>query len=85
MGVVIFATQDYRCCKWPTLGLETPTNTNDVVAKHFDALNDDAWLKAAENCDVITFSHFLPHQHLLPEKRFLYYPNMVSFSKVCSL
>lgn len=28
--------------------------------------------------DVISFSHFLPHQHLLPEKRMLTFPNLVS-------
>jgi hypothetical protein len=28
--------------------------------------------------DTISFSHFLPHQHLLPEKRMLTYPNLVS-------
>jgi hypothetical protein len=27
--------------------------------------------------DIISFSHFLPHQDLLPEKRFLSYPNLV--------
>lgn len=27
--------------------------------------------------DIISFSHFLPHQHLLPEKRMLTYPNLV--------
>jgi hypothetical protein len=27
--------------------------------------------------DLISFSHFLPHQDLLPEKRFLSYPNLV--------
>lgn len=31
-----------------------------------------------DGVDVITFSHFLPHQHLLPEKRMLAYPNLVS-------
>jgi hypothetical protein len=28
--------------------------------------------------DIISFSHFLPHQDLLPEKRMLTYPNLVS-------
>jgi hypothetical protein len=28
--------------------------------------------------DMISFSHFLPHQELLPEKRMLTYPNLVS-------
>ncbi|KAF6257220.1 hypothetical protein COO60DRAFT_31057 [Scenedesmus sp. NREL 46B-D3] len=26
--------------------------------------------------DTVSFSHFLPHQHLLPEKRMLTYPNL---------
>jgi hypothetical protein len=35
---------------------------------------------AAGGCklDTVSFSHFLPHQHLLPEKRMLSYPNLVS-------
>mmetsp|Transcript_21122 Transcript_21122/g.55015 ORF Transcript_21122/g.55015 Transcript_21122/m.55015 type:complete len:159 (+) Transcript_21122:1162-1638(+) len=28
------------------------------------------------NCQAITFSHFLPFQDLLPEKRFLTFPNL---------
>lgn len=32
----------------------------------------------SQQIDVISFSHFLPHQALLPEKRFLSYPNLVS-------
>ena len=27
--------------------------------------------------DLITFSHFIPDQRLMPEKRFLMYPNLV--------
>lgn len=32
---------------------------------------------ANDMCDVITFSHFVPHQELLPEKRCLMYPYLV--------
>ncbi len=32
---------------------------------------------SSSRCDIITFSHFLPFQGLLPEKRFLTYPNLV--------
>lgn len=30
-----------------------------------------------QGCQLITLSHFLPHQQLMPEKRFLAYPNLV--------
>lgn len=33
---------------------------------------------AGSGLDTITFSHFLPHQDLLPEKRLLSFPNLVS-------
>jgi hypothetical protein len=41
-------------------------------------------LSAAGGCklDTVTFSHFLPHQHLLPEKRMLSYPNLVSRHRI---
>ena len=28
------------------------------------------------SCHVLTFSHFLPTQAILPEKRFLFFPNL---------
>ncbi|GMH38657.1 hypothetical protein BSKO_06541 [Bryopsis sp. KO-2023] len=67
---------DYRCCKWAETGSEEPPLGSKSIATHLDSLNDDSWIQAAEGCDVITFSHFLPRQELLPEKRFLYYPNV---------
>lgn len=53
------------------------------LARHFDALNEPAFSAALEAIEqqaaaaggvrppVISFSHFLPRQDLLPEKRFL--------------
>ena len=35
--------------------------------------------------DIISFSHFLPHQSLLPEKRMLTYPNLVRQQMLHSL
>lgn len=31
---------------------------------------------SSSSYDIVSFSHFLPHQRLLPEKRFLSYPNL---------
>lgn len=33
-------------------------------------------MEREEGCDLITFSHFLPDQRLLPEKRYLMFPNL---------
>ena len=48
---------------------------SEALAAWFDALNDTpewAELLAERPCvDVISASHFLPHQALLPEKRYL--------------
>ena len=33
--------------------------------------------------DVISFSHFIPDQRLMPEKRFLMYPNLVGEDNGC--
>lgn len=67
---------DFFRCTWPT-HLDPLT---DSLAKHFDGLNDTAqlqhFLATRGQTPVISFSHFLPFQELLPEKRFLFYPNL---------
>eukprot|EP00040_Diaphanoeca_grandis_P024367 m.133838 g.133838 ORF g.133838 m.133838 type:complete len:330 (-) comp29698_c0_seq1:627-1616(-) len=66
---------DYNRCKRPgTLDPKT-----DDVAKYFDALNTNALASFDQPNNalpVVSFSHFLPHQELLPEKRMLYYPHL---------
>ena len=63
-----------RCCRMPGGHVSGSLE----LAEWFDRLNDeDTWravLASRAECDVISFSHFLPHQALLPEKRFLFYP-----------
>ncbi|CAD7696768.1 unnamed protein product [Ostreobium quekettii] len=66
---------DYRHCKWSLCSHE---NGSEAIAEYIDALNDGSWVESVDSSsnDVISFSHFLPHIELLPEKRFLYYPNI---------
>ncbi|KAK2080575.1 hypothetical protein QBZ16_000429 [Prototheca wickerhamii] len=76
---------DFHACTWTSVpGLRAG---DDSVARHMDALNDPAFgeaLAAVEREEretgrrppVVSFSHFLPFQELLPEKRMLHYPNL---------
>lgn len=75
---------DYSRCKWPQgvpgaaeLGAE---EVADWVGEEYNdsALLDDIARDARETgAHVLSFSHFLPFQELLPEKRYLFYPNLV--------
>lgn len=67
---------DYGACVWP--GFE---NGSRALAARFDAMQDLAPLlelrrRAYPTVPLISFSHFLPLQSLLPEKRFLFSPNL---------
>ncbi|CAM6098737.1 unnamed protein product [Calypogeia fissa] len=67
---------DFTACKWP-LPLD---NLTDSIAQQLDELNV-LNLQGIPNlqqtdCQVITFSHFLPRFELCPEKRMLLYPNL---------
>lgn len=66
---------DYMLCRWPD-GLSA-SNGCDSLARYFDSLNEEraAAIPAKDpSTTVISFSHFLPRQELLPEKRLLYFP-----------
>lgn len=77
---------DFDLCRWPG-GLE---NGSEDLAKALDAQNRTwgtdplpAELKAEaalppgqRKHPILTFSHFLPRAELLPEKRFLFQPNL---------
>jgi len=73
--------RDFKRCVWPR-----PLGGDDdsLLAAHFDGLNGGAyqglWDQAREAASagepVISFSHFLPHIELNPEKRFLYLPTL---------
>ncbi|KAL2628813.1 hypothetical protein R1flu_013499 [Riccia fluitans] len=70
------ACTDYGACKWPA-----PLSTSDdSIARHIDELNDVKLRDLPDlqhaDCQVISFSHFLPRFELCPEKRMLLYPNL---------
>eukprot|EP00038_Savillea_parva_P004054 m.133587 g.133587 ORF g.133587 m.133587 type:complete len:444 (+) comp11360_c1_seq2:247-1578(+) len=72
---VRLAATDFRRCKWP-LPLDPLT---DDVAHHFDRMNNgvvDVAMAAYPTARILSFSHFLPFQQLIPEKRMLYYPHL---------
>eukprot|EP00899_Mesostigma_viride_P009410 jgi/Mesvir1/18470/Mv14321-RA.1 len=67
---------DYKLCQFP----EDLPNGSEQLAAYFDGMNDDVLANIRElkdGCSVlVTFSHFLPRQDLLPEKRMLFFPNL---------
>jgi len=65
------AMTDFYKCRWPA-GLAA---TDASLAEHFDSLNA-AEAEGGGHEAVISFSHFLPRPELLPEKRFLFFPNL---------
>lgn len=70
------------------LNLAYQTQGSIELAKAWDDLNETTeWKrcmqtrgKYGDDVDVIGFAHFLPFQHCLPEKRFLFYPNLAAAS-----
>ena len=81
--------RDYRACKWPP-GLDP---RDDSVARYLDAENDrapegasaDTSAMQASGLPILSFSHFLPRIELIPEKRYLYYPNLPKMVGSCAL
>lgn len=78
---------EYAKCAFPAdvAGPGQPAHGGGpAVARWFDDLNDALgpgwWPQPGQlaGCDVLSFSHFLPDQRLLPEKCFLTYANLVS-------
>ena len=82
---------DFKACRWPPdLDPLTLNDGGDALAKFFDSLNDPQLASLARSLKsagdrsdgrnsrpvVIAFSHFLPFLELLPEKRFVYAPNL---------
>lgn len=83
---------DFHACTWPN-GLNA--SGDDSLARYFDAMNDsvefnrvlkeiqqakESSTDICQNISVISFSHFLPTQKLLPSKRWLHFPNL---AKAC--
>lgn len=70
------ACKDFHACTWPP----ELSNSDIALAHRFDMMNEknDNAIKEVQNsnCQIITFSHFLPRQDLCPEKRMLFYPNL---------
>ena len=80
---------DFRACVWPPslAAADSVGDGGDVVSAAWDSLNDDATLAAvAAGADsptrppIIAAAHFLPSQALLPEKRYLFQPNLAKVS-----
>lgn len=70
---------DYGACSWPQDGPGQGRQGSYEIAEWFDQQNEAGWeglLQASRGCDIISLAHFLPHQALLPEKRYLFYPNL---------
>ncbi|CEM23230.1 unnamed protein product [Vitrella brassicaformis CCMP3155] len=77
---------DFATCRWPD-GLSAADGSR-ALAEYFDQMNDRRLngsgkrnIRSWDDIDVsveqvISFSHFLPRLDLLPEKRFLFYPNL---------
>merc|ERR1719335_1701709 len=66
---------DYAMCKWPN----ELKNGSEELARMIDALNPSLPLDLQQELagklprrPVVSFSHFLPRQELIPEKRFLH-------------
>ena len=77
---------DYRRTKWP----EEWGVGYAAVAERLDAMNDARGVPAApwpreDGAAVITVSHFLPFEALLPEKRFLFYPHLAKMAGSAAL
>ncbi|KAJ9469869.1 hypothetical protein DIPPA_18074 [Diplonema papillatum] len=71
---------DFQRCKWPA-GMDALTpSVAEAIDKENDRLSPGfAWRRpggAGPRAPMVSFSHFLPHQQLCPEKRFLYHPNL---------
>eukprot|EP00884_Botryococcus_braunii_P009223 jgi/Botrbrau1/18301/Bobra.0179s0030.1 len=71
---------DFRLCRWPEA---VQSGRDTAVAEYFDCLNEPILSHLAEMREgvdhpepLISFSHYLPLQGLLPEKRMLYQPNL---------
>ncbi len=63
------------CCGTPAAG--GGTGLHGGVRAGEDQQGNTADVGDAGDVDVISFSHFLPIQELLPEKRYLTFPNLV--------
>lgn len=78
-NVSALSIADYGACIWPETGPGRGIQGSLQIAEWFDSQNEEGWeglLQAKQGCDVISLAHFLPHQVLLPEKRYLFYPNL---------
>jgi Calcineurin-like phosphoesterase len=73
---------DFAACSWPS-GVDDST---DDVARIWDSANDEDWASVGFDAEdaasrrlaphVVAVSHFLPSIELIPEKRFLFFPNL---------
>lgn len=87
---------DFHVCSWHSIpGLKASGDDslarhfdhfNDAAGQYsaaLGAITEERGRCAAQGLDpppVISFSHFLPDQRLLPEKRWLFYPNLAKAS-----
>ncbi|KAI8102062.1 hypothetical protein M9434_007121 [Picochlorum sp. BPE23] len=75
---------DFHACDWSSQP-HIRASGDDSLAAYFDGMNGREYAEALDQIKrdrlesgvfVVSFSHFLPHQELLPEKRWLFYPNL---------
>lgn len=78
---------DFKFCKWPGISSNwtsldaAAAGASEALSERFAAVNARWVAEVAAGADgvereVISFSHFVPRQELLPEKRFLITPEL---------
>eukprot|EP00241_Pyramimonas_parkeae_P006265 CAMPEP_0114259434 /NCGR_PEP_ID=MMETSP0058-20121206/19892_1 /TAXON_ID=36894 /ORGANISM="Pyramimonas parkeae, CCMP726" /LENGTH=394 /DNA_ID=CAMNT_0001374483 /DNA_START=1251 /DNA_END=2435 /DNA_ORIENTATION=- len=79
--------RDFSSCTWPEhlkLHDDGVAQHLDLMNEHMDAMTSEGLMSGDELYEfiqnsgeaVVSFSHFLPRVELLPEKRYLFFPNL---------
>jgi len=69
--------KDFHACSWaPTADEDVAGLLDSMNEARFRSAGFDASAARAAAPHVVSFSHFLPRLELIPEKRYLFYPNL---------